>query len=118
MFKTLLEESNYNEEQLNALEERLTKAANTIREHEHLICEKVFAKGGMDGITELQLKHFGDSRLNLCFRNFGFKNLYEVKYNPVADWFYRGINSYKLHDLFTRTGSDYNRNWNEEDFAW
>ena len=45
---------------------------------------------------------------------------YEVKYNPIAEWFYLGISNAKIHDFFNAQGSSYNRNWSEDafDYNW
>ena len=64
------------------------------------------------------MKHFIDSRINLVLRNLGFAPLFEVKYNPVADWFYDGINGYSFNDFFSGQGNQYTRDWNEGDFEY
>lgn len=92
--------------------------AQAVREHEHAIVDKIFEKGPIEGITDVQLKHFVDSRINLVGRNLGFKNLYEVKYNPVKAWFEEGINNYQMLDFFTGTGREYTRSWEEAAFEW
>lgn len=120
LFKTLL-----NEMESTSLREykdytfnRITKAAETIYEHECLIIDKIFEKGKIDGITDVQLKHFVESRINLCLQELGVPKLFEVKYNPIAEWFYKNINSYKAHDFFASTGNQYNRKWQEKEFVW
>lgn len=92
--------------------------ASVVREHEHQIVDKIFEKGEIEGITAVQMKHFIDSRINVVMRNLGFTNLYEVKYNPIGDWFYKGINDFTMNDFFTGQGREYKRDWNEGEFAW
>ena len=41
-----------------------------------------------------------------------------MTYNPIADWFYDGINAYQMNDFFTGVGREYNRNWDEKGFNW
>jgi ribonucleotide reductase beta subunit family protein with ferritin-like domain len=101
-----------------AVVEKVRSAAETIYEHECLIIDKIFEKGKIDGITDVQLKHFVESRINLCLQELGIPKLYEVKYNPIAEWFYKNINSYKAHDFFASTGNQYNRRWQEKEFVW
>jgi len=115
LYRTLVEESGVDKEELRI---RLTTAAEAVREHEHCIIDKLFSFGPIDGITDVQMKHFVDSRINLCMRNLGYNNLYKVTYNPIADWFYSGINGVVIHDFFYKTGSSYNRNWDERGFVW
>lgn len=97
-------------------EEQVHQAARVICEHEKLINAKMFEKGTVEGITQTQLDHFGESRIDLCLEQLGMSKIYHVKYNPIESWFYDNINSLKLHDFFSTSGSDYKRNWNMEKF--
>jgi ribonucleoside-diphosphate reductase beta chain len=83
-----------------------------------LIIEKIFEKGKIEGITETQLEHFAQSRINVCLRNMGYENLYKVEYNPIAEWFYKGINGYQMQDFFSSQGNQYERGWNEKAFRF
>lgn len=97
---------------------KLVEVAHKIREHEYRIIDMIFEKGKIEGITDLQLKHFVDSRLNLCMNNMGLEKIYDVKYNPIAEWFYKGINNYQFVDFFSGQGREYQRNWDSERFVW
>lgn len=103
---------------LDALEDDIYKAAQTVYEHERLIIQRIFSKGKIEGITEKQLEHFAQSRINLCLRNMGYKNLFKVDYNPVGEWFYKGINGYQAQDFFSSQGNQYVRNWDISGFTW
>lgn len=122
LFNTLLKEKKdaglLSDEDVEALYNRINEAAHHIRLHEHRIIDMMFEKGPIQGITDVQMKHFVDSRLNICLQQLGMKNLYEVKYNPIAKWFYKNINSVKFHDFFVKVGNSYNRNWVASDFVW
>jgi ribonucleoside-diphosphate reductase beta chain len=96
----------------------LCAAADTLREHEHRIVDMIFEKGRIEGITDVQLKHFVDSRLNICLKNLGIDKRYPVKYNPLADTFYNNVNGYTSNDFFTSIGSQYKRGWAETEFKW
>lgn len=96
----------------------LKAMADEARAHEYAIVDKIFERGEIEGITATQMKHFVDSRINVVARNLGYKNLYEVKYNPIGDWFYDGINNYVSNDFFAGIGREYTRNWDEEELAW
>jgi ribonucleoside-diphosphate reductase beta chain len=100
------------------LKSRLIDIASKIREHEYRIIDMIFEKGKIDGITDVQLKHFVDSRLNVCMVNLGYEKIYDVKYNPIADWFYNGLNNYQFVDFFSGQGREYQRNWDSERFVW
>lgn len=94
----------------------VTEAARTICDHEKLIVAKLFEKGHIEGITQKQLEHFVESRVDICLQQLGMPKIYNVKYNPIADWFYDNINALKLHDFFNTSGSDYKRDWPLERF--
>ena len=77
-----------------------------------------FAEGKIDGITEHQLDNFVQSRVNECLKELGFKKMFDVSYNPIAEWFYKAINDYSFNDFFSGMGSQYHRNWDETAFVW
>ena len=115
LFKTLVQEESGNMENLRGLAHMM---ADNVRSHELDIVDKIFEKGDIEGITATQMKYFIESRINLVLRNLGFDNLYEVKYNPISDWFYDGINNYVANDFFAGIGREYSRNWDEQEFNW
>lgn len=106
------------EEYLDKLKQDIYIAAETVFDHECKIISKIFEKGKIDGITETQLQHFCQSRINLCLRNLGYENLYKVEYNPVSDWFYKGINGYLMQDFFSSQGNQYQRDWSGKGFVF
>ena len=87
-------------------------------EHEAIINRKIFEKGAIPGITENQINHFIESRLDMCLEKLSFSAIFRPTYNPIAKWFYKDIGSSTLHDFFSSTGSDYNRYWVEGRFTW
>jgi len=101
-----------------SLVQRLTEASRAIYEHECLIIKEVFSKGTIRGITEVQMTHFVESRIDLCLQQLGLDPIYKPKYNPIAKWFYDMIGSDTQHDFFAKLGSSYNRNWQETGFEW
>jgi ribonucleotide reductase beta subunit family protein with ferritin-like domain len=94
------------------------EAAHQIYEHEKIIIHKLFEKGPIEGITETQLIHFVEHRINMCLKNLELEPMFEVTYNPIKDWFYTNINSFKSADFFNKQGASYNRNWKEGAFVW
>lgn len=98
--------------------EQLKVTANLILEHEKQIIAKLFEKGKIEGITAHQLENFVMSRINECFKDMGLDKPYDVQYNPIASWFYKGINDYQFNDFFSGQGREYNRNWDETQFTW
>lgn len=118
LFKTHKAEANLTEEQEATLKDVIFKCAQKVYEHECAIIDKFFEKGKIEGITDLQLKHFVQSRINICLNNLGYEKMFDVKYNPIAEWFYDGINNFQYNDFFSGIGASYNRDWEEEGFVW
>lgn len=122
LFRTLLKEAQdddqFTPEDLMKLIEELQDTANVILEHESIIIDKLFEKGSIRGITDIQLKNFIMSRLNMCLANLNIPNIFEVTYNPIAKWIYKDVESSTLHDFFSSQGSSYNRYWIEGNFIW
>lgn len=103
---------------VQGLEQKIRLTARTILEHEQQIIAMLFEKGEIKGITAHQLENFVMSRLNECLKQLGFEKEFDVKYDPVSDWFYKGINDYQFNDFFSGQGREYNRNWDETAFKW
>jgi len=108
----------YTKEQLEEVEAKIIEGAKKLYEHEVEIIKMIFEKGPIEGITEKQLIHFVESRINECMKQLGFKKLFDVKYNPIAEWFYKAINDYSFNDFFSGVGNQYHRNWDETAFVW
>ena len=122
LFRTLLEEARadglVDDDYVMHLLQELEETVKVILEHESIIIDKIFEKGNIKGITDNQLKHFVESRLDICLENLGFKGIFKPTYNPIAKWFYKDLESSTLHDFFSSQGSDYNRAWTEGKFVW
>lgn len=117
-FRELLKELNLTAEEYEAVKQRIYEAARVLYEHECRINEKIFEKGQISGITCLQMNHFSQSRINEQLVQLGLEKIYEVKYNPIADWFYDGINGYSFNDFFSGIGNQYHREWDASEFVW
>lgn len=117
-FRMLKEKTKLTEEQEIALQAKIFEAANTIYLHEKEIIKSIFSKGKVDGITEVQLVHFVESRINECLKNLGYPKMFSVTYDPISEWFYKAINDYSFNDFFSGLGSQYHRNWDETAFVW
>ena len=118
LFKTLLQEKKVDQETYASLTLKINEAARVIYDHECQLIDMIFSKGKIDGITDIQLKHFVQSRIDVCLENLGLEKIYKPSYNPISKWFYKNINGGQFHDFFTKVGSEYNRDWSESGFAW
>lgn len=100
------------------IEEKIRQVARKIYEHECQIIAMLFEKGKIEGITAHQLENFVQSRINECLKQLGFAKEYDVQYNPISSWFYKGINDYTFNDFFSGMGNQYHRNWDQTAFTW
>lgn len=117
LFRQLLSESKLDDTKKFELDCKLFEVAKSLYRHELEIIKMIFEQGPIEGITEKQLIHFVESRINLCLKELGLPAMFDVKYNPIKDWFYKSINTIKLHDFFAALGNAYNRNWDEKKFG-
>lgn len=98
--------------------ESITEAARAIYDHECRIVDMIFEKGEIEGITSEQMNKFVQSRINLCLSQLGLPQVFEVMNDTISSWFYDAINAVSFNDFFSGVGNSYNRNWNQEGFAW
>lgn len=117
-FKVKAKDANLNSEQWEELKLRIKTAVRKIYEHEVEIIKMVFSVGTQDGITEKQMINFVESRINECLGQLGFSQMFEVKYDPISEWFYKAINDYTFNDFFSGISREYVRNWDESQFIW
>lgn len=122
LFRTLKKEGYesglYSDEYLEDVKNYIYQAANEVLEHEKVIIKKIFSKGKIEGITEHQLHNFAMSRIDLCLKNLGYEPLFKVEYNPIGEWFYKGITGYMAQDFFNSQGNQYQRDWSAMGFTW
>lgn len=118
LLKEKLEAGEITQLQAETLKEDIYRAAKTVELHEKAIIKKMFQKGKIEGITETQLEHFAQSRINLCLRNLGYEDLFKIEYNPIAAWFYSGISGYQMQDFFNSQGNQYTRDWDANGFSF
>jgi len=117
-FKYKLSLENYSEDRLKEIENKVREAGRKIYEHECKIISMLFDKGPIPGVTAHQLECFVQSRVNECLKELGYGKEYDVTYNPIASWFYDGINKFQFNDFFSGQGREYNRNWDQSEFKW
>ena len=104
------------------LQRAIKKAALKLYEHEARIAEMLGEKGDVGtGWTVEDAKTFVKSRINICVTDLGFPPIFgkrETKYNPIAEWFYGGVQKFQLNDFFVGKGREYTTTWNEEESEW
>jgi ribonucleoside-diphosphate reductase beta chain len=105
-------------EYMAEVEAKIRKGAELLYQHEVEIIKMIFEQGKIDGITDVQMTHFVQSRVNECLKQLGFAKMFEVKYNPIADYFYKALSDFTFNDFFSGIGSEYQRNWDDTGFVW
>lgn len=71
----------------------------------------------INDISKEDLKSFIRSRVNIVLEDMNMDPLYEIESNPIAEWFYKGSKSIKIHDFFNSGTNQYRRNWKTENFS-
>jgi ribonucleoside-diphosphate reductase beta chain len=118
LVRTALQEQERSEYELNQFREAVQESAHSLAQHEVEINAKIFEFGKVDGITKTQMDHFSQSRVDLCLDYLAVPRIFHVKYNPIADGFYKGINDYQFNDIFQGVGREYTRDWVANRFTW
>jgi ribonucleotide reductase beta subunit family protein with ferritin-like domain len=86
--------------------------------HEDAVIEYVY--DGIDSIndiTPIQLEIFIRTRANAILESMGMPREFEVGEDKISTWFYRGINSIKVHDFFSASTTQYRKNWKLDNFS-
>jgi ribonucleotide reductase beta subunit family protein with ferritin-like domain len=122
LFKTVLYEDSKYTKQIDTeqLTEDIDDLINEVISHEDAVIDYIFS--GVDSINDVtpeQLKLFIRSRSNevLNLLNLHGCERFIVETNPVAEWFYQGANSIKMHDFFVSGTNQYRRSWQLDSFS-
>jgi ribonucleoside-diphosphate reductase beta chain len=104
------------------LGENIRAAALTLYEHEAHIADMLEEKGDVGtGWNARDSRAFTKSRINVCVTELGFDPVFtaeEIGDNPIAEWFYGGIQKFQLNDFFVGKGREYTSQWVESEFEW
>lgn len=118
LYKTLIEEMKPSNEHMIKVVKKIKNTCEQILEHESRIIDMIFEEGNIKGITDVQMKNFIKSRLNLCLEQLNIHPMFGVEYDPISQWFYKNISDGAFHDFFTKTGTNYTRDWKKAGFEW
>jgi len=93
-------------------EQNVQNVVKEIINHEDAVIDFVFKDSvSINDITSEQLKIFIRSRANETLLGLEMKPMFEITENPIAEWFYKGAASIKMHDFFISGTSSYRRSW-------
>jgi len=86
--------------------------------HEDAIVDYVYKDiKSINDITPAQLKAFVRSRVDEVLTMLQLPTIYGITNNPIADWFYKGAKSIKIHDFFISGTNSYRRSWKTENLS-
>ena len=92
--------------------------AREIVSHEDGIIDYVYKDvKAINDITPAQLKAFIRSRVDEILKALEIPELYGITSNPIAEWFYKGAKSIKIHDFFVSGTNSYRRSWVTENLT-
>ena len=95
------------------------KVIHEIVEPEDAVIDYVYKDHDkINDIVPDELKSFIRARADQVLIDNGFEPYYKIVVNPIADWFYQGINSIKVHDFFSASTTQYRRNWKFDNFSY
>lgn len=101
---------------------KIRRSAKKLAEHEFRISAMLMEKGDIGtGITLEGLIQFVMSRINICLNDLGVPVLFSKKQigaNPIAEWFYGGVQKFQMNDFFVGKGREYTTTWDEQRFIW
>lgn len=123
LFKTYLYEdkvSKIGKVDLDQLEAEVLNLVEEIIAHEDAVIDYIHSGGiSINDVSGDDLKVFIRSRANDTLVLLGYEEYFTIVEgtNPVADWFYQGANSIKMHDFFVSGTNQYRRSWQGDSFT-
>lgn len=101
--------------------QKILEIAEALLEHEYALLDMIYEKGDIETIKKEHLVMFLHHRWNDVMMNLGFSEAVhkDIGSNPVADWFYKGINNKMISaDNFAALSNTYNKKWMASNFTW
>lgn len=99
-------------------DENVKRVIQEIVSHEDDVIDYMFPGDvPINSITGSQLKTFIRSRANDVLNDLNIESIFEIDENPIAEWFYKGSKSIRLHDFFVSGTAQYSRKWQTNRFS-
>lgn len=93
------------------LEAKILKMASQVYEHEKEIIAKLFAVPGNRVVTQPELMHFLEDRIDVVLNRLGVAPMFGHDKGIISQWFYQQLSTVKVSDFFAATQLQYTRNW-------
>ncbi len=99
-------------------EDRCRSILSEIVNHEDAVIDYVYdSMPSINDITPQHLETFIRSRANTLLESMGMSPQFTINDDKISQWFYRGINSIKVHDFFSASTTQYRKNWSLDKFS-
>lgn len=96
------------DEELNA---KIDRMARVVVDHERQIIRKLFEVPGNRVVTEAELVHFMEDRIDVVLNRLGRPVMFGHNKGVISMWFYQQLSTVKVPDFFATTQLQYRRNW-------
>lgn len=87
------------------------KLAETVYEHEKLIIREALSRGGIRTITEAEMLHFVQDRIDAVLQALSCPAMFNQEEGVISEWFGDAISLYKFADFFANNQIQYVRTW-------
>lgn len=107
------EMGNHSTRRDNILNDKITKIATDVYNHELLIIDKMFDVGKNRVVKKQECIEFLEDRINIVLNRLERPPMFERKQSVISGWFYQQLSTVKVPDFFASTQLQYTRNWSK-----
>lgn len=93
------------------LREVIWAMAQQVDLHEHRITAKLFEVPGNRVVTEEEVVHFFQDRIDVVLARLEMPPMFNQPKGLISGWFYQQLSTVKVPDFFAATQLQYRRNW-------
>ena len=105
------EAGHHSDAQEAALRTKIMDMAHKVVAHERRITEMLFSIPGNRVVTQAELNHFLEDRVDVVLARLGMPPLFGHDKGVISVWFYQQLSTVKVPDFFAATQLQYTRNW-------
>lgn len=102
---------NHSEADEARLREIIWEMARQVGLHERRITRKLFEVPGNRVVTEDEVVHFFQDRINVVLERLGMPPMFKQDKGVISGWFYQQLSTVKVPDFFATTQLQYRRSW-------
>jgi ribonucleotide reductase beta subunit family protein with ferritin-like domain len=113
-----IERGNHSPADEERLTARIVEIALTVADHERRINAMLFAIPGNRVVTQGEVNHFMEDRINIVLNRLGLPPMFNHPNGEISTWFYQQLSTVKVPDFFAATQLQYTRNWAKHKLAF